>query len=401
MKKILLPISGIDYRTSEKRLFNLAKGLSSSFLVEFLTISQDAFEDIKQQSSSCRNITVKLIEPESIPVSLDFRSTLVKVFIRYTYDVLIPGTTLKLWETAAFDDFWGHISSRLFNEKLNIDADIVLLPLLSYDDIPSDEVDVFYTSVISRAKDAGVKVAGYQLYPVFNGLKLMAKLMDAVIVKWAYERQFYVNMGIAAEDIYLLTDAKDKYSITSITDTFENYLYNDQIRISRDELGVAIFNHVKFRPFIRQIIKAVGDAKVPVVLSLVKRAYAVKDLHEDQIVAQFYLDDVKKTGCRYYILEPQSVVPVIMVSDVVISPTYVAPVELAARYGKKSIVYNPLCDTVPEVAGTDFINNPGDLSLALERAYKEKKMTVGMSDVVNAILGKSKVPTDKLTETKS
>src|SRR5208283_5416356 len=268
------------------------------------------------------------------------------------------------------------------------DCDIVLAPLLSYDDTPSDDVDVFYTSIICRAKNAGVKVAGYQLYPVFSGLKLMPLMMDALIVKMKYERQFYLNMGIPADTIHLLTDARDAYSITSISDSYQNYRYNDQIPISRDELSIVVINHTKFRPFIRQIIKAVGDLKIPVVLSFLKRVYAIKELKEDDIISEFYIKDIEKTGCRFYLLEPPSTVPVIMISDVIISCTFVAPVELAARYGKKAIVYNPLYDAVPDVDGAVFINNPDDLSLALKRAYKEKKKTVGFADSINAILGK-------------
>ncbi len=388
MKKVLLPISEVDYFATEGRLFNFGKYLSDQFAVEFLTISEKVLEDIKQKLSACRNITVEFIEPGHIELPLDFRTNLVKIFIRYTNDLLIPDTDLKLWKTAATDDFWGHLSSCSFGEDLHVDCDIALLPLLSYDDAPSDTVDVFYTSVICRLKNAGIKVVGYQLYPVFSGLKLMPLLMDAILVKKEYERQFYLDMGIPSDSIYLLTDARDRYSINSISDLYENYRYNEQIAISRDELSIVIINHTKFRPFIRQIIKAVGELKVPVVLSLLKRVYAVKELKEDDIIAEFYLGDIEKTGCRFYLLEPPSVTPVIMISDVTIACTFVAPVELAARYGKKAIVYNPFYDAVADVEGTVFINDPDALLKALKRAYKEKKMTVGAAEAINAILGK-------------
>ncbi len=390
MKKILLPVIESDYRSTEKRLFNIAKGLSEHFVVEFLTISKDTCEDIKNKAADCRNITAEFIEPGLIPLTLDFRSHLVKVFVQYTNDLFIPDTDLKLWKTAAFDDFWGHLSASSLDESSLEDTDLVLLPLMSFDNNPSENDDVFYTSLLFRAKEAGVKVAGYQLYPVFQGHKLMTLMVDALIVKKEYERQFYVNMGVAADDIFLLTDAKDKYSISTITDAYKDNLYNAQIPIRRDELAVVVINHSKFRPCIREIVRAIGDAKVPVVLFLVKRSYGIKDLTEDQIIEDFYYEDIIKAGCRFYKVESESMVPVIMISDVVISPAYVAPVELAARYEKKSIVYNPFYDTVPDVEGTAFIGDRQHLSSALKKAYKEKQMTVGMADAISAILRKAK-----------
>ena len=386
MKRVLLPVSEYEYNSADGRLFNLAKGLSEHFIVKFLTFSKDVVDTINKKASDCKNISAEFVETGSIPLPLDLRTNLVKIFIQFTDDLFIPGTDLKLWKTAATDDFWGHLSPCSYEGKLTVDADIVLLPLLTYDYTPPEDTDVFYTSVLFKAKEADIKVAGYQLYPVFNGHKLMPRLMDALIIRKDYEKQFYIDKGIAAENIYLLTDAKDRYSLSTITDAFQNHLYNDQIPISRDELAVVVFHHAKFRPHIRQIIKAIGNAKVPVALFLVKLGFVIKDLLEDQIVNDFYLEDIKKAGCRFYLVEPQSSVPVEMISDVIIAPAYTAPLELAFRYGKKTIVYNPFYDNMPDVEGTDFINTHQELTAALKRAHHEKKTTVSMADAINSIL---------------
>ena len=390
-KRVILPISEQDYAATGKRFFYLIKSLSDYFIVELLTVSKDVYEDINKRLGESKNIFVKIIESKELPLPLDLRTDLSKIFVRYTYDLVIPGTELKLWKTAAFDDFWGHIAMYSFNELSEINADIVLLPLPSIDSVPAEDIDVFYTSILFRAKESGIKVAGYQLYPVFQVLKLAPLLMDALIVKEEYERQFYIDMGVRPEAIFTIKDERDRYSISTIEDTYKNHIYNDQISISRDELGIVVFNHPKMRPQIGEIFSSVREAKIPVVIFLLRFGYNVKDLSENEIIRDFYLDNIKKiANSRYFLVEMQSAVPTIMISDVVIAPTYAAPVEFGARYGKKSFVYNPfyLYDKIRDfdLGGAIFVNNIQDLSSLLRKAHKEKQSKVAMADIVSSIL---------------
>lgn len=389
MKKVLVPICERDYSVTDKRFAHLIHALSATCSVEVLTISPEIVEDLHGKINAAANITVTLVTMKSLPLTLDFRTNLVKVFVQYTNDVYLPGTDLKLWKTAAFDDFWGHLSTYSPQEPLRIDADMVLLPLISYDDTPFDEMDVFYTFVLFGAKERGVKVVGYQLYPVFQGLKLMPLLMDALIVGKAYEKSYYRNMGIAEEKIYLLTVEKEAYALATIDDAYRNNLFNTQISIGRDELGVVVYNHVKFRPQVRAVIEVIGRTKLPVVLSLLKRDYTVKDLSEDVIIKDFYYEAIERAGCRFYLVEAPSTVPLVMISDVVVSPTYIAPVEFADRYRKRTIVYNPHHSIGPTIEGigTRFLSEPEHLAEELRAAYQEKKSAVGIGDIVAAVLG--------------
>lgn len=216
------------------------------------------------------------------------------------------------------------------------------------------ETDIFYTTLLFMAKEAGIKVVGYQLYPVFNGVKLMPQLMDAIIVRKEFERDFHIKMGIAPEKIHLLTEEKDIYSLSTIEDTYKNHIYNSQIEISRDELGVVVCNHGKLRPQIIEIFKALEESKIPVVLFLLKRDFVIRELQEDEIIKDLFFDPIRKIGCRFYLVEQPSLVPIAMTSDVVIAPTYVVPLEFAARYGIKAWVYNRCYDPLPDVNGVSF-----------------------------------------------
>ena len=385
MKKILFPLADKEYAVIERVHF-LLKSLSKSFIVEVLIASKDVHEGISKKLKGCENVILRLAEPKYLPFNFDFRNDLARIFIQYTDNICIPNTDLKLWKTAAFDDFWGHLSNISFPEITGIDADIVFIPLISFEDNPWEEADVFYTTVTFNARNAGAKIIGYQVYPVFNCLKLMPRLMDAIIVREEYERQFYINEGIQPENIHLLTDERDIYSLSTIEDAYKNHLYNDQINIGQDNLGILIINHQKYRPQIKEILNAISRSGVPVVISILKRGYHVREVTEDHIMEELYYNDIRKITDRFYLIENQSVVPIIMLSDVIISPTYVSPVEFASSNGKKAFIYNPIYDNRPNIKGVNFINVLSDLSMLLKKAYSEKREMVGMIDILNLLL---------------
>ena len=383
MKKLLFPVSERDYFATMGRICHLLNELSNHFIVEVLTISKEVYDDVNNKlGSTSSNIHARVIEVESLPVNYDLRDDLAKIFVQYTYDIFVPGTDLKLWKTTAFDDFWGHISGYDFPEIGAIDADMVLFPLMNYDEAISDDVDVFYTTLLFDAKEAGIKVAGYQVYPAFESGLLMARLMDALIVRKEYEKQFYVKKGIAPEKILVLTDSKDIYSLSTIEDVYKNHLYNSQIAMSGSELGVVVFNHSRFRPQLREVFRVISETGIPVVLFLVKRNFVIREFREDKIIEEAFFKDLKKIKGRFYIVEPGSIVPTVMISDVVISPSYISPVEFSAQNGKDAWIYNPMSDPMPDVNGVMFIKSPGNLAQSLKRAYKTKHDTVGMTDII-------------------
>ena len=386
MKRILFPLGDKEYAALE-RLHLLLKSLSKNFIIEILTASKDIHEGISNKLKDCQNVTIRLALPKYLPFNFGFRDDLAKIFIQYTDNIYIPNTDLKLWKTAAFDDFWGHVSNISFPEITGIDADIVLIPIISFEDNPWEEADVFYTTVAFLARNAGIKIIGYQIYPVFNCLKLMPGLMDAIIVREEYEREFYSDNGIPPENIHLLIDERDIYSLSTIEDTYKNHLYNTQIEIGRDELGILVINHQKYRPQIKEIFNAIGQSGVATVLSLLKLDYHVREVTEDQIMERLYFDDIRKITDRFYLIESQSVVPIIMLSDIIISPAYVAPIELASRYRKKAFIYNPLYENRPDINGVNFVNSQSELTLLLKKAFSEKRELIGMKDILNYLLG--------------
>ena len=389
MKKLLFPVSERDYFATSGRICHLLNELAKHFIVDVLTISKGVYGDVnKKLGSTSSNIHVRVLIHEARPVTYALRADLAKNFVQYTYDMVVPGTDLKLWKTTAFDDFWGHITGSSFPEIGSIEADMVLFPLMNYDEAISDDVDVFYTTLLFDAKEAGIKVAGYQVYPVVESGLLMARLMDALIVRKEYEKQFFVKKGITPEKVWVLTDSKDIYSLSTIEDVYKNHLYNSQIAVSRYELGVVVFNHARFRPQLKELFGVLTETGIPVVLFLVKRNFAIREFTEDKIIEGVFFKDLKKIRGRFYLVDPGSIVHVVMISDVVISPSYISPVEFSARHGKEAWIYNPTYDNMPDVNGVMFIKNPVNLAQSLKKAYKTKHDTVGMSDIIKELTGR-------------
>ncbi|GEM_PF-1251652 len=388
MKKVVFPISERDYETVQGRVTHLIQSLLKTFRVEVITNSKTVYDDFEKKIVSNPNITLKYVEPKFLPLNFAYRDNLAKIFIQYTDSLFLPNTDFKIWKGAAFDDFWGHLSTCAFPEIQVIDADVLMIPLMSHDDAPWEETDIFYTTLLFMAKEAGVKVVGYQIYPVFSGVKLMPKLMDAILVRREFERDFHVKMGIAPDKIHLLTDQKDVYSLSTIEDVYKNHLYNAEIELGREELGVVVCNHGKLRPQIIEIFKAIEESKVPTVLFLIKRDFVIRELQEDEIIKDLFFDPIRKIGCRFYLVNQASLVPIVMRADVVIAPSYVVPLEFAAHHDIGAWVYNPCYDSLPDVNGVKFMNRFEDLKAALKKAYEAKRNKVSVADVINRLTRK-------------
>lgn len=386
MKKIVFPINERDYFTTNGRICYWLRSLAQDYQIELWTQSQEVYDHAEKALLDVPNASALMFKSTHHSLTFEFRDNLAKIFVKFTENIHLPGSDLSVWKTCAFDDFWGHITSLSVPGIEKLDADCVMLPLMSFDDSPWEETDVFYTSIAFSAKDRGARLLGYQLYPVFNGMKLMTMLMDGIIVRKEYEKRYYLQAGIEPDKIHLLTEPRDVYASSTIEDSYENHLFNSQIPIGRDELSIVVCNHGKFRPLIREIFRVIEETGIPIVLNLLKREFVVRELMEDQIIEKLYYDDIKRINCRFFLVENKSLVPIMMVSDIIISPTYIIPLEFAGRYRKKAWIYNPYTDWDEDINGVRFIKQAEDLSRALVAAYREKKAAIGIRDILQSVL---------------
>ncbi|MEW6417020.1 MAG: hypothetical protein AB1480_02740 [Nitrospirota bacterium] len=388
MKRILFPIGEREMLATQGRLMYLPERIASpDVTVDIITYSNEVFEKTGNFWKNNNNINVVLSDPNPLVIPADFRDNLVKIFIPQIKDILIPDTDLSLWKVAAFDDFRGHISSFTFPD-LKGDYDLMLLPFPSFDEPPPDKSDAFYSTIIFLAKERGIPIVALQIYPVFNTPVLFVKIADYFIVKSEFERQYYEQRGIEKGKIFILNDIKDCYCLDTIEDVYKNLLFDEQIKkieLTSDELVVLIINHPRFRAQIKEILKLLGSLNTPKTVFFLKRGYHVRDLSEDQIINDLIREDLKRIKGRFFIAEDGSLVTLLMLSDLIISTSYIIPLQFASKYNKVAVVFNPLFPKTPSHNGVTFINNLNVLLEVISLCISAKKTDVSIGDILKKV----------------
>jgi len=127
--------------------------------------------------------------------------------------------------------------------------------------------------------------------------------------------------------------------------------------------------------------------KLPMTVFFMKRRYVVRDISEDDVIREFYLDDIDRLNvtCRASIEEPDARGSLIMQSDVIISPSFLTTLEFASRYDRLSIVYNPLYRKLALQKGVVFINDRVTLEKTLRDAYARKTAQITFPEVADRV----------------
>src|SRR3569832_1830524 len=76
----------------------------------------------------------------------------------------------------------------------------------------------------------------------------------------------------------------------------------------------------------------------------------------------------------------------LMLSDVIVSTSYVLPLSFAGRDGKTSIVYYSLQEISPYVEGVSFVNDPGALAKVFQEACELKQAQMHLVDVMKRVM---------------
>lgn len=392
MKRILFPLCDREILATQNRLLRIPELLAGNDCrIDIVTndpeVSAKVAEYWKGHEERVRVFTAE-ISYAQLPTT--FRDDLVKIYIRQFHDFKIPGTDFPFWKATAFDDFRGHISqwsSRISDGEY----DLVLYPLPSDDDAPPEKNDVFYSSVAFLAKEKGIPIAGVQLFPIFSTPLFFLKMVDHLVVRSAFDRKYCLERGVAEDNIFVIDRFNDAYYFDTVEDSYRNLILDPQMRglvPNPDDLVITIINHAKYRKEIKEMLHVLRDLSVPYSVILLKRAYTIRDLSETDILNQLVLDDLKKLPGRYFIAEDGSLVALMMFSDVVLSASYLIPLSFADKYGKTSLVYNPVDIPLEEYRGVHFLKDPNRLKVLIEQAYEKKSTTHSFMKIITAILAR-------------
>lgn len=388
--RILLPLCDREILATQNRLFRIPELFAEGFCdVDIVTNDAAVAEKIAAYWNGHKSVRVLTAAMDYLQLPTTFRDDLVKIYIEQIQDFVLPGTGLRFWKTTAFDDFRGHISQ--WTSRLSENAyDLVLYPLPSEDDPPPEKNDVFYSSVVFLAKERGIPIVGFQLFPIFSTPLFFLKTVDFLLLRSDFDRDYCRQRGIADDRIEVVSRFFDGYYFDTVEDSYRNLVLDPQMRKllpDPDSLIITVINHAKYRQEIREMISVLRELTVPYVVVLLKRAYTIRDLSETDVLNGLIMDDLKRLPGKYFIAEDGSLVTLMMFSDVILSASYLIPLSFAEKYGKTSVVYNPVTVPLEHYRGVTFLTDRKKLRTAIEDAYQHKRQGHSLQDALKRLCG--------------
>ncbi|MBF0608528.1 MAG: hypothetical protein SFH39_13370 [Candidatus Magnetobacterium sp. LHC-1] len=389
MSKLLLPLGEGEMQSTNGRLVFIARSLAArGHSIDVITYSKSVFNFAGDVLKDHKNI--RAIHVGSQPLNYYHIPSLVNTFIKLTYDMHLPQTDLKLYKVTAFDDFRGHISSFTY-PAIDLSAyDMVLLPIPSIEIPPLNDCDIFYSTVCFYAKDKKIPIIGLQVFPVIQTPPIFFRVVDYLIIKEEYEREFLEGYGFDTTRAFVLNYDSEAYFADTVEDKYLDFLLEPIVEVPKEELAILVINHPRLRFCIREIIEVVGALNIPKTLFLLKRKFVIRELSEDDIIRDLFMDAIKRVKGRSFIMESDAKSNLLMISDVIISPSYLSTLGFASKYNKLSIVYNPLNDKEVFQKGVTFINDKETLKRAVLQGYENKRSVTSVSDIV-AMVGKRRL----------
>lgn len=386
VRKILFLIGEREFVSVQEKLLHIPLKLAKKgFVVDVVTYNEEIYEKARYFFKNAVNVNPIFLKSASLVWSPQQRDDFVRIYIKHTFDLFIPGTDMKYWKTSAFDDFRGHIAPYSFSVRGD-DYNLLMMPLPSFDEPPPTECDVFYSTLVFYAKEKGIPIAGLQIYPVLHTPLLYRKIMDYLIVKEEFEKEYYRECGIEGDKIFVLNAPEDNYCLSTIEDIYKNLMFDEQISVGNDEIAILIVNHPKYRPQINEVLEALSKLNIKKSVFFLKRGYDVRELSEEQIIEEIIRPAIERVGGKYYIVQEGALVKLLMLCDVIIATTYIIPLNFAVRYDKTAIVYNPLKKAITFKDGVAYLNDKKALIDAVTNRFLKKQSYNSISEIVKRII---------------
>jgi hypothetical protein len=201
-----------------------------------------------------------------------------------------------------------------------------------------------YSCILLQARRLNVPVVGLEVSLLGNKQTLSASLADTYAVKTEFSRAFVVREQLAASAHAFVLPPDEAYLLTCRDDSFldDFYLQENKLRqrfgIKRGHLVVFIPHHVAFVYEIREILR--GLKSLPVPFTVILRTdpnTARQGLKEIEIAEKVYRDEIN--ALPHVIVDDQGGwLWSLLLSDVVLAPVHSVFTELAATYGKFTVI---------------------------------------------------------------
>ena len=384
-RRVLFAMGEREINATSSRLLRCPLTLAEQgYQVDVMTHDPAIKEQLDEYYAGKQGVTTLLLQQEDRFWTMRERDGFAETFIKLYQDLPLPGGDMPFWKMVAFDDFLWHVS-RNVQAPIQGEYCAVFMSVPSAFERPRDAADVFYTNTVYYCKQNGVPLVGMQIYPITDVPAIYVDMPDYWLVDEPAKARFFTDHGVAVERIFVVDGLKDSYCISTVDDHFRSLLVKDQLQVAKDTLAVAIVNHSSNRMQLREIIETVGRVKHKKAVFFVFVGIAVRELTEKSVFDDLILPVLQQNVDQYYAVDNGGVMRALMLSDVIVSTSYILPLSFAPKYGKTSVVYNPLRDPSPYVEGVSFVDNSAELERVFDSAWTRKQAEIHLADAVKRI----------------
>lgn len=384
-RRVLFAMGEREINATSTRLLRYPLTLAGlGYEVDVMTHDAGIKEQLDEYYRDKAGITTLLLQQEDRFWTMRERDAFARTFIKLYQDVPLPDTDMPFWKTMAFDDFLWHVS-RVIQAPIQGKYQAVFMPVPSALERPREATDVFYTNTVYYCKQQHVPLVGVHIYPITDVPSIYAHVPDYWLVDQRAKADYFIDKGMGADRVFVVDGLKDGYCISTVDDHFLNLLLKDELQLAKDTLSVAIVNHSSNRMQIREVIETLGAIKHKKAVFFVFVGIVVRELTEKALFDDLVLPVLMQNIDEYYTVDNGGVMRALMLSDVIVSTAYILPLSFAPKYGKTSVVYNPLRTPSPYVEGVSFVNDRTALAEALDKAWERKQKETHLIDVMKRI----------------
>lgn len=215
---------------------------------------------------------------------------------------------------------------------------------------------------------------GIELLPVQFIPVIFPKVYKYFCIKTESGKQHLMdNFGIDKNNIFVVNYKPDNYALDSIEDIFKHYLFKTNMP-PRNEFNIVLMNHVQMRDELKETVKVLSEftnslgIKLNLIFGTIN--YAVKELHEAEIIRDLLMPDFSKYVKEIQFVDISDLPQVIVSMDCFISMSYMTIFGWANKYNIPCVVYN----------------NSENLKNELQIIWQNKQKQIGLSDAIKEAL---------------
>lgn len=337
--KVLFAIGDADWKYTRTKFRRLVERVGAEGRFDLYVASHD--EEICRtfRDSEC---TTYCLPGVSSTLTPEHTVAMTELMIKLTRNVSFPGSRLPIWKVMAMDDYLGSIHM-VSQPSLPITPDLLVCPLMGVDN-NSTAAAHLYSALLGEASAAKIPVLGLEVSLLGNKQALGASLADVYALKTESSRSFVIREELAAAERAFVLPLEESYFLTCRDDSYlDDYFQQEKnlrqrLGINRGRVVIFIPHHVAFVYEIREMLRSLKA--LPFSFSVILRAdpnIARQGLKEREIAERVYLDDLNALP-HVVIDDHGGWLWSLLLSDIVLAPAHSVFTELAAAYGKLTLI---------------------------------------------------------------